>query len=628
MAFSLDQFEWLVHRHRNEEAAQALMGLIRDLNIGNGRIPELGEHPLAGRQDPRDVRYVTRLAAAIGALFADESFQLSPGGFRLFAMAHRWLSAIFGASAFGNADHIIRAFNLNLEDAGKKFEVQEKDLLKFALLYSIDSEVQLDIEALWAKDRVLASALFLGILSSRVVLSEAAHEKREKILEWFPQKLSEMQLSDLPIGFLHDAWMHCTYAVTPRKHDIKEALNKLIRTDLLRNGFADDTRDRSKLSRDKPVVVVILDHFHSRHVIFRWFSRLLAGLRPAFRLVGICIQKPDEPAAALFDKHILIELPPDRGLGDALHPMLEAVREEAPDIVFHLGVGMSLQGIFLANLRLAPIQIASIGHPATTKHTQIDYFMVDDLMLNSSSETAVADFSERLLLAPPSAFALCRPPTPDFERQQRKGDGVVNIAVVLSLMKLNPPFLRACREVMDRCKVPTRLHVLLGGSYGVTTMYVDNLIRRTIPDAIIYPQLTPEQYYYALGAADMCLEPFPFANATTIIDYASEGVPSVCLVGDPISARQSACVMRRIGLPEWLITQTPKEYIEKAAMLASDALHRETIRSYLRDAFQPSKVDSLDIFQGDPKLVCRWFQALLKGRRGMQATESKILKIA
>lgn len=627
MPFSLDQFEWLVHRHRNEEAAQVLMGLIRDLHVGYGRIPELGDYTMTGRQDPRNLRYVTRLAAGISSLFADDSFQMSPRGFQLFAMAHRWLSAIFGASAFGTADHVIRAFNLHPEDAAKKFEVRDKDLLKFALLYSIDSEVPLDLEALWAKDRITASALFLGILSARVVLSDAAHEKREKLLVWFPAKVAELNLPDLPIGFLHDVWMHCTYAASAKKHDIKKALNRLIRDDLIRVGFSDDLRERSPLAGRKPVVVVILDHFHSRHVVFRWFARILAALRPTFRLVGICIQKPDESAAALFDRQVLVELPEDGGLGDALKPMIAAINEEAPDIVFHLGVGMALQGIFLANLRLAPVQIASVAHPASTRSTQVDYFVVEDDLLNSSSESAVADFNEQLLLVPPSTFGLLPPPTPEFERRPRRNDGVVNIAVVLSLMKLNPPFIVACREIMKRAAVPTRLHVMLGGSYGVTTMYVDNLIRRYIPDAVIYPQLTQEQYYTALGQADMCLDPFPFGNASTLIDYASEGVPSVCLIGDVIPSRHSAWIMKRMGLPDWLTARTIDEYIEKAAILASDASRRESLRTYLRDAFQSSKVGSLDIFRGDPQVVCRLFKALIEGRHELQTAATRVVKV-
>ena len=159
-------------------------------------------------------------------------------------------------------------------------------------------------------------------------------------------------------------------------------------------------------------------------------------------------------------------------------------------------------------------------------------------------------------------------------------------------------------------------------------MYVDNLIRRYIPDAVIYPQLTPEQYYGALGAADMCLDPFPFGNASTLIDYSSEVVPSVCLMGNVMPSRQSSWIMRRIGLPEWLVARSVEEYVEKGAMLARDAPRREELKKGLPDAFQPSKLQSLDLFRGDPGLVCRWFEVLIKDHDRLKRSGTKILRVS
>jgi hypothetical protein len=598
----------------------ALIELIKELNVGWGRVPELGDEALTGRQDAKDVRYVTRVAAAISTLFTDESFQLSDHGFRIFAMAHRWLSAIFGASAFLTADHVIRALNLHPEDPGKRIEVRDKDLLKFALLYSLDSEIPLDLDAMWAKDRKIASALFLGILSSRIVLSDAAHAKREKLLEWFPQKLAEMHLNDLPAGFLHDTWMHCTYAATPAKHDIKAALNKVIRAWLMESGFADDLRERRKLTREKPVIVVILDHFHSKHAVYRWFSLLLSGLRPRFRVVGVGIHQPDAPAAALFDKNVVI----DTGhLGDAVKAMIAAVYEETPDIVFHLGVGMGLQGLFLANLRLAPIQVASWAHPATTRSPQMDYFLLENYY-----QPAAPEFSERLLLVPEAAFPSILPPKPAFKRGAKRSDGVLNVAVVLSLMKLNPPLLRTCRAILDRSKVPLRLHILLGGCHGVATMYVDSLVRRILPEAVVYPQMPAEHYYHSLGVADMCLDPYPFGNLTTLMDYASEGVPMISLLGNQIFSGQGALLIKRLGLPEWLVAKTVEEYCDKALELAENTQLRESLSKYLRDAFHPSRVGSLDVFKGDPGLVARTFHSLLEGHDRIQQNDDKLVRLS
>lgn len=619
MAFSVERFEWLVHRHRNEEAARELIELVQHLDRSFGRFPDLEEALYTGRQDPRSVAYVTRVAAAIASLFSDATFQLTEDGFRQFSMAHRWLSAIFGASAFGTADHVLRALAAESNDGTgggtATFAVEEKDLLKFALLYSIDSTLPLDIESLWNKNRKIAACLFLGILSSRIVLSDAAHEKREKLLEWFPQKLRTLTLPDIPAGFLHDVWMHCTYAATPTRHDIKGVLNGMVRDELLRAGYEDDLRPRPA-GRDRPVIVVVTDHFHSKHAVFRWFSRLVGALRPAFRVVGVGVQKPDEAVLSLFDRHVLTEMTPDWRLADALQKMTAAIREELPDIVFYLGIGMSLQGIFLSNLRLAPVQVSSWGHPASSRSAQIDYFLLEEYYRETT-----ADFSEKILLLPDNAFPSAPLWKPEFTRGVRKDDGVVNVAIVLSLMKLNPVFLRACRQIVERSRVPLRLHFMLGGCHGVTTMYVDNLIRRFVPDVVVYPQMPQELYYQALSAADMCLDPFPFGNQTSLVDYASEGLPTICLYGDQMFSRMGALSMRRLGLPEGLVAHSVEEYVSKAVELAADKDRRSAIKAYLLDVFRPGRVENLPVFNGDPDAVCRALlglvrpQAAVTGRR-------------
>ena len=82
-----------------------------------------------------------------------------------------------------------------------------------------------------------------------------------------------------------------------------------------------------------------------------------------------------------------------------------------------------------------------------------------------------------------------------------------------------------------------------------------------------------------------------------------------------------------MGLPEWLVARSIDEYIEKAAILASDAPRREELKKYLLDSFQPSKVKSLDIYRGDPDLVCRWFMALIEHRHELNTAGAKLLKV-
>jgi protein O-GlcNAc transferase len=86
---------------------------------------------------------------------------------------------------------------------------------------------------------------------------------------------------------------------------------------------------------------------------------------------------------------------------------LAAVAEDAPDVIFYPEIGMSSLCYFLAAHRLAPLQVASWGHPISTGLATIDLFLSGDLL-----EAADADkhYRERLIRLPGSGC--CTAPLP------------------------------------------------------------------------------------------------------------------------------------------------------------------------------------------------------------------------
>ena len=68
---------------------------------------------------------------------------------------------------------------------------------------------------------------------------------------------------------------------------------------------------------------------------------------------------------------------------------------EQPDVLYMPSVGMFVLTVFMSNLRVAPLQVAGLGHPATTHSDRIDCVSVEEDYVGDP-----ACFSERLLKLP------------------------------------------------------------------------------------------------------------------------------------------------------------------------------------------------------------------------------------
>lgn len=184
-AFSLSQFEWLVHRRQHEAAGRLLLLGLRRLDERHGALP-------AALSEDARAHFLARWAAAIGALFADPGFQVSRDGFEQFLTLQRWLAAIFGATPFGHADHVIAALAGAMPGRGGALALSPGDLLKYCVLCVPDSELDVPLDALWAHDARAAVGLCIARLAARQMVTPSACARRETMLRWLPRKLAQL----------------------------------------------------------------------------------------------------------------------------------------------------------------------------------------------------------------------------------------------------------------------------------------------------------------------------------------------------------------------------------------------------------------------------------------------------
>ncbi|MGQ0287231.1 UDP-glucose:protein N-beta-glucosyltransferase [Pasteurellaceae bacterium 22721_9_1] len=596
-AASVTRFEQAVKNKEYETACNELLDILGKLDSNFGTLENIEcDFPAAldNLYQDKIIHFCTRMAVGVTELFTDPGLTISDSGVQRFLVLQRWMAMIFASSPYVNADHILQTYNRSEDkkNPNEDFLVDSKeDLKKFCILYLPESKVTLNLDGLWGIDQKLCASLCFALQSARFIGTDEAFSKRGTILQWFPEKLAQLEnLDGIPSNISHDVYMHCSYDVAENKHAVKRPLNQVIRRHLIDLGWKD--RDVSEIGykNGKPVMAVMLEHFHSAHSIYRTHSTSIIAAREHFYIVGLGHPNVDEAGRNVFDEFYNFT---ENSVFDRVVKIKEICDEFKPAVFYMPSIGMDLNTIFASNTRLAPIQVVALGHPGTTHSDFIEYVIVEDDYVGSES-----CFSEKLLRLPkdalpyvPSALAPA-----SVEYRLRENPEVVQIGIASTTMKLNPYFLAACKAIRDRAKVNVHFHFALGQSTGVTHPYVERFIKSYLGDsATAHPHTPYDQYLRILHQCDMMINPFPFGNTNGIIDMVTLGLVGVCKTGPEVHEHIDEGLFKRLGLPEWLIANTVDEYVEQAIRLAENHQERLALRRHI---IENNGLQSL--FTGDP----------------------------
>ncbi|EFP3022511.1 cobalt ABC transporter permease [Salmonella enterica subsp. enterica serovar Oslo] len=610
--FNLEQFEYQVTQSDSESAARMLLLLLEQIDHHYGQWgPLFSAYAPGQRPDTLNRHLCTRIAGAVTTLFSRPGFSISDTGFVQLMNLHRWLALIFAVSAYRHGDHIIR--NLNAAGGGvvDPLTLNAGNLRLFCLCYFPDSEIALQPEVLWQYDRETVVRLFCALISGRALPTPAAHAKREQLLAWLPEKLTELDSLDfLPVAVLHDVYMHCSYADLPGKHLIKRSVNTLVRHTLQAQGFCDLAVKGGETSPpaagEKPVMLVVLEHFTCRHSVYRTHSTAFRALWAGFTLHGVAMEgSVDAVTEQVFDVCHRVSG------SEAFRETYALVRELKPAVVYYAGVGMFPYTIYLSNLRLAPLQLVGLGHGASTFCGQLDGFVVEEDFVGDP-----ACFSERVCAVPADSMPFVPPAQTPRVAEKRMPFAIrqqqalpfalpVRIAVCASIMKINPGFLTALAEVQARCRVPVQFCFYMGFAQGLTLDYLREAIHDVLPEAEVNAHMEVGDYQQALNRCELFANPFPYGNMNGVVDVVRQGLPGVCMSGPEVHTHIDEGLFRRLGLPEALIAGDRETYIRAVVRLAEDDAWRESLQAQLREN-DPEQV----LFTGYPEKFAAAVKAL------------------
>jgi len=261
------------------------------------------------------------------------------------------------------------------------------------------------------------------------------------------------------------------------------------------------------------------------------------------------------------------------------------VRDSNLDIAVILDVGMSAKSVLLANLRLARSQCAAWGHPVTTGSEFTDYFISCSSM---EPGDARSHYSETLLCLPGIGVRY-RPP--DAHAATRAQIGLpADRRVYLcpqSLCKIHPDNDALFIELVERDH-EALIVFCEGQASGQTLAFAARLERglrrRNVPPRQQFkflPRVSRGDFLGVMRVSDVMIDTLHWSGGNTTLDALAAGLPVVTLEGRFMRGRQTAAMLRILGIEE-LIAGDQQQYVTLALRVGNDKAYRAELSARIR----------------------------------------------
>ena len=254
--------------------------------------------------------------------------------------------------------------------------------------------------------------------------------------------------------------------------------------------------------------------------------------------------------------------------GKVLGPAAQQILDEHLDVILYPEIGMDTTSKALACLRLAPLQLASWGHPETTGLPNIDYFLSSELLEPLEAEK---NYSEKLILLPNLGTHFDPPHVEITDPNFLELDIDETLPILLcagSPSKYLPSYDSIFVEIAKR----------LGKCQFVFFSFDENLsvaLQERLRKAFLEAQLNVDQFirfipfqkrevfFGLMKKADIYLDTIGFSGFNTAMQALFCNLPVITIEGRWMRGRLASGILNQIGLSQ-LICKTEGAYINLA----------------------------------------------------------------
>jgi hypothetical protein len=449
----------------------------------------------------------------------------------------------------------------NTDSAIAILQNQEKNFVKILILYSCKNNLKIEYKSLFDANAPLACLWYSSCIEHYLsgLVNPHSYENLVNHILYEDERLTDFyQIADLYFG--------ATYISENKDKILKQKLNQVIK----KSPFCLNANIQNNPNPKSIAIISCL--WQEGHSVYRTLSEYITSLQSDYDLTLIHFGDRNEVEISSFKKVIYL----DYKNGEI---NIDPIRQNDFMAIYYPDIGMRAEGIFLANLRLAPIQMCGTGHPVSTFDSQIDYFISG---VNVELEEAYQDnYSERLVLLPGNG-AIHNYPTYEIKNiKKNTSDFIINCP--WSSQKINYPHVCILREIINKSQKKLLFRFFSGGTLRGNSFipFVKDLESILGENNIqVIPYQPYNDYMTIMEEGDISIDPYHFGGSNIMSDSLFLRKPSVSFEGKKWYNRIGSQMLREVGLNE-LITNNKQDYINTILRLIHDNNYRLNIQEKL-----------------------------------------------
>ena len=323
-----------------------------------------------------------------------------------------------------------------------------------------------------------------------------------------------------------------------------------------------------KSNNNKKIKIGFISEFFNNHTIEKLFKGLIFNLDNSLFDINVFYLDNGKGLSKDFLKEEEKNKIKNFQLPKLFKEKIDLILEQNLDIIFYPDIGMSSQLYYLTFLRLGKYQLTSWGHPETTGHSNIDYFLSSKL-LEISKQEAQKHYSEKLILCDYLPMYLSKPDIKKINDDEIKSNNIYSCPQ--TLFKLHPDFDEVIFKILEKDK-KAKIFFIKDKNKTFYKKIFNRLQKKLLKEIDRITFLNPleeTEYIHHCGRASVLLDPFYFGAGNSFHESMVYGTPTVTMPTKYLRTKIVQGAYKQMQIKKPPVVNNIEDYVSTAIEIAN-----------------------------------------------------------